>query len=280
MTDARAIFVGDTQATLWLERLIGREDNSDERARLLDLVAALDAEVAIFLGDLVARQSRTAWQIVDGCLARLRARGVRLAACAGNHDLFPFAFRGYDDLARRGLLGPASWQRVSLGDVRVLVLDTNRRALGPRLWSEQVVWFRAELADAEREGSVRAVVVASHHPPWTNSAMTGDSAPRLCELLEAFYAAPKARAWVSGHVHAYERFASRGKHLVVSGSASAPRMRLLTGARARHPTLAHVPAPSPFGWLELTAAAGVATLAHRGFRRRRAPCETFDVVTI
>lgn len=275
----RAIFVGDTQATLLLERLIGREDNSAERARLLGLVAELDAEAAIFLGDLVARQSAGAWRIVDACLARLGARGVRLAACAGNHDLFPLAWRGYDDLARRGLLGPASWQRVALGDLRVLALDSNRRALGDGLWGEQLAWFRAELADAERDAAVRGVVVASHHPPWTNSALAGDAAPLLGPLLDAFYGAGKARTWLSGHVHAYERFASRGKHLVVAGSASAPRMRLLTGDRARHPTLARVPAPSPFGWLELTVAAGEATLAHRGFRHLRAPCETFDVVT-
>ena len=73
MADARAIFVGDTQGTLLLERLIGREDNSAERARLLGLVAELDAEAAIFLGDLVARQSARAWTVVDACLTRLRA---------------------------------------------------------------------------------------------------------------------------------------------------------------------------------------------------------------
>ena len=280
MADARAIFVGDTQGTLLLERLIGREDNSAERARLLGLVAELDAEAAIFLGDLVARQSARAWTVVDACLTRLRARGVRLAGCAGNHDLFSLPWRGYDDLARRGLLGPASWRRVTLGAARVLVLDSNRRALGRALWDEQLAWLRAELADAEREGSVRAVLVASHHPPWTNSAVAGDAAPLLRPLLDAFYDAPKARVWLSGHVHAYERFASRGKHLVVSGSASAPRMRLLTGARARHPTLARVPAPSPFGWLELRVVAGELTLTHRGFRHLRAPCETFDVVSL
>lgn len=268
------------QTPLLPERLIGAEPNTQERERLLDLVATLDVEAAVFLGDLVARQSAKNWRLVDASLTRLRTRGVRLAACAGNHDLFPFAWRGYDDLARRGLLASASWQRLAVGDVRVLLLDSNRRALGEALWREQLAWFRGELADAEGTREVRVVLVASHHPPWTNGARVGDAESRLRPLLEAFYGAEKARAWLSGHVHAYERFASRGKHLIVSGSASAPRMRLRVGARARHEAVARLPTPSPFGWLELRVAGNEATLTHRGFRALEAPCETFDVVRL
>ncbi len=280
MSGARApdaILVGDLQSTLLIERLVGREDNRAARARVLHALARIEARTVVFLGDLVARQSAQNWAGLDVCLAALRARGVRIAAAVGNHDLWLIPGRGYRALAARGLIpAEAPWQRLDVGNVRVFLLDSNRWALGGKRWQAQVRWLEAELDLAERDTTVRAALVVSHHPPWTNSRVANDSEARLAPFLRAFHRCAKAQVWLSGHVHAYERFAVRGKTLVVSGSGGAPRMRLRTGPRARHVDLAGIGAPSPFGWLELSVRAATATRALRGFRGEDVPWRVFD----
>ncbi len=274
-----AIFVGDMQATLSVERLVGREDNVAVRMRIRRELARIDTRNVVFLGDLVARPSVEAFRELDPCLASLRDRGIPCAAAVGNHDLWVSPRRGYGELERRGLVRPGvSWQALDIADLRVILLDSNRWALGAKRWAEQARWLDEEVGRAESDPLVRATIFVSHHPPWTNSAITSDHEARLLAQLEAFHAARKTRVWISGHVHAYERFVMRGKTLMVSGSSGAPRVPLLTGTRIRHTSLATVPRPSPFGWLELRAGAHEATLTLRAFTELAEAATDFDSI--
>lgn len=275
--DLDVVFVGDTQSTLSVERLVGREDNTSARTRLLRELGSVDASNVVFLGDLVARQTAKNWSVLDPCLEALCQRDVRVAAAVGNHDLMLSPARGYAALAARRLTGPrVTWQRLDVSSLRIFVLDSNRWAMGRTRWSEQALWLARELAHADEDPEVRATVLVSHHPPWTNSTVTGDEQAMLAPWLTAFRASCKTRVWLSGHVHAYERFSMREKTLVVAGSSGAPRVALRVGRRARHEDLAKVPAPSPFGWLELRTSPSEAELTFRGFSTLTGDRETFD----
>jgi 3',5'-cyclic AMP phosphodiesterase CpdA len=281
MSTHRAIVVGDTQATLLVERLVGREHCPHVRRRLFRELAHEEGELALFLGDLVAYDAPHHWARIDPLLDRLRERGTFLAAAVGNHDVFPAPRRGLGALADRGLLpNLRSYQERDVGNVRFVVLDSNRRVLGEDAWARQVAWLRERVAVAEASDDVRAIVLVTHHPPWTNSLRASDAEGTLLPFVEAFERAKKASVWLSGHVHAYERFTFAGKTLVVSGSTGSPRMRLLEGPLARHADRARLGSPGPFAWLRVHVEKERAHAELVGFFDERAPTGTLDTFAI
>ncbi|MFO0667602.1 MAG: metallophosphoesterase [Polyangiaceae bacterium] len=272
-----AVFIGDTQQTLFAERLVGRESNPEARTRLLREVRALGAERYFAFGDLVAYPSSANWRELDIWLAALRSGGATLAVSPGNHDLWPFPRRGYAALRSRELIPRGeSWQRFDVASVRVFLLDSNRAALPRAAFREQVLWLEHEVELAHRDPTVGPLLFVSHHPPFTNSTVTSDEERMLTPLLDVFRSCRKRATWLSGHVHAYERFEEQGRTLVVSGSSGSPRVLLKKGKAARHNDLAAVGSPSPFGWLELRADATHASLSFRGFRTIGSEVATYD----
>lgn len=281
MTQRRAIVVGDTQATLLVERLVGREHCPHVRRRLFRELAHEEAELALFLGDVVAYDAPHHWRRIDPLLDRLRERGVALAATVGNHDVFPVPRRGTASLALRGLVPPhRTYQERDVGNVRFVVLDSNRRVLGEEAWARQVAWLRERVAASEASPEVRAVVFVTHHPPWTNSLRATDAEGTLLPFVEAFERAKKTSVWLSGHVHAYERFAFGGKTLVVSGSTGSPRMRLLEGRAARHADRAGLGSPGPFAWLRVHVAEDHARAELVGFFDERGAVRVLDTLAV
>ena len=277
MRPLQAIFIGDTQQTLLGERMIGRESNPRERTRLLEEVRVLGVERHIFFGDLVSYPSSSNWRELDTWIHEVRRGGASVSASPGNHDLWPTPRRGYAYLRARGLI-PAkeSWDRVDLASVRLFLLDSNFSALGSAAVKRQVAWLEHEVEVAHRDPTAGSLLFVSHHPPITNSAVTGDNERMLSPLLNVFRSCRKRATWLSGHVHAYERFTDNGLTFVVLGSSGAPRVRLKVGAKARHQDLASLGSPSPFGWLELRADSTQAALSFRGFRTIASDVVTFD----
>jgi hypothetical protein len=106
--------------------------------------------------------------------------------------------------------------------------------LRPGVWEEQVRWYAEELRKRDDDVDCRAVFVLVHHPPFTNSSVTGDDANVRTSFVPPFLAARKTRVMFSGHVHSYERFVRGEKAFVVAGGGGAPRVRLREGAKRRH----------------------------------------------
>jgi predicted phosphodiesterase len=273
----RVFFLGDTQATLLVERLAGRENNAAARARLFELLETEKPDAAVLLGDMVARPSETHWGAIDGFLRSWGTHGTQLALAVGNHDVMFEGHKGYRQMRARGLLPQTtSWSQLDVGCMRVLALDSNRGKVGSSGWAAQIAWFDQALAEAEREHTVKLVVVASHHPPYTNGALVRPHAATLAPHLASFAKSSKAQMWISGHCHAYERFHVSGKTHVVAGNAGGPRMGLLTGALARHSDLARAPNPVPFGWLTGDLSDNALACSASGFLDTAAPLDSFD----
>ncbi len=266
--DGPLLVVGDLQRTSALESwVLRREQNDAERARLLRAVEAeADAGGMLLLGDLVFDGSSAAeWERFDTLLAPLRGRGMVVAL--GNHDYWgPNAVARAHLRARFPWLNERSWEVVRWESVALVVVDTNEDELEPARWRAQRRWFERTLAGLDADPSVRMVVLACHHPPYTNSTVTGDELHVQRAFVEPLADHPKARLVLSGHVHAYEHFVEGGVHYVVSGGGGGPRVTLREDEAARHVDRFEGPSPRPFHFLVLRGVPRGLAVEVRGFR--------------
>jgi hypothetical protein len=228
----RFALVADLQRTSVLE--FWREQNDPERERIVARIAAARPSFVVLVGDLVFHgASEAQWAAFDRLtepLAQVPCYGV-----LGNHEFWGLGDHLGRFFQRFPHQHPQRWSVLRRGPLWLVLLDSNPGSLSAAQWAEQQRWFREALAEADREPSVRGVLVLVHHPPWTNSVVAGDDMAVQRAFLPWFLTAKKTLAMVSGHAHTYERFQVGGRTLLVCGGGGGPRHRLLQGARRRHP---------------------------------------------
>jgi len=226
--------VGDLQRTSRAE--FWKESNPEESRRLVAEIAARAPDFVVGLGDFVFQgSSRRDWKGFDALTEPVRAAGVPILPILGNHEYWARRAPALRNaFARFPRLAASRWYSETYGPLRLLFLDSNERALGAAAWREEAGWLGAELARADAEEAVRGVVVFAHHPPYTNSTVTGDELHVRRTFVPPFAAAKKTLAMVCGHVHSYEQFVRGGKTYLVAGGGGGPRVRLARGARRRH----------------------------------------------
>jgi 3',5'-cyclic AMP phosphodiesterase CpdA len=229
---AKIIAVGDLQRTSGLE--FWREQNDRERALVVAAIAAERPALLAFSGDCVFDGSLTSqWRAFDRLMAPLHAQGLPAIAAFGNHEYWDGG-RGEQSFFARFPLARGHWYAVDFGPLRAIVLDSNFDELSDDGWQAQLRFYRAALRAADRDAAVKGVLVLFHHPPFTNSTVTGDEGVVQRDLVPPFLAARKTLVMHNGHVHSYERFARAGKMLVVSGGGGGPRAALDVGSSRRH----------------------------------------------
>jgi hypothetical protein len=247
----RFAVLGDVQRTSRLE--FWRERNPDESRRLVTEIASRRPDFVVALGDLVFHGSSARdWARVDALLAPLRDRGIPLLPILGNHEYWSRqgpALRNFFE--RFPALAGRRWRSDAYGPLGLVFLDSNERMLGPAAWTEQAGWFVETLRAFDADVSIAGVLAFSHHPPYTNSTVTGDGAHVQRSFVPPFGAARKTLAMISGHVHSFERFVRDGKTYVVAGGGGGPRVRLAQGGARRHGDDLYEGAPvRPFHFLE------------------------------
>ncbi len=230
------VVCGDTRG--WLMGEFWRAPSGFERREVFARLVEEDPDFVLNTGDLVSAGSVAAeWTKFDDETAALRAKGIGYLPVLGNHDLWPSQDGGLTEWsAHFPFLAGRRWYDVRWGYVELVVLDSNFDHLTDAQAAEQSAWFRGRLDAADADPSVRCVIVAMHHPPITNSFAHGRSERVGSEFVEPARAHPKVKAFVTGHVHAYEHFFDRGIHFVVSGGGGAPLMDV-PGPRGRFPDL-------------------------------------------
>jgi hypothetical protein len=230
----RVAVVGDLQRTAPLLEF-WREQNDAERARVVDAIARARPDLVLITGDCVFDGGSDAeWEAFDRLTEPLRA--VPVVSAFGNHEYWEGrAAAEAHVFPRFPLDGAAHWLTIALGPLRIVVLDSNDERLGAADWSREIAWYESTLRALDADPEVRGVFVAFHHPPFTNSTVTGDEPQVQRALVPPFARARKTLAMLNGHVHSYERFARDGKTYVVSGGGGGPRARLETGDGRRHP---------------------------------------------
>jgi hypothetical protein len=270
--------LGDLQRTLWLERLVGREQNDEAREALVKDLAARRPGLVVLLGDMTnAGGLRSQWDRFDELFVPIRGAAIPVLALLGNHDYWGGADDGLANAAARfPQLGLQRWYLRAIGRLALVLLDSNESQLGDARWAAQRDWYSRTLAALDADPSVSGVLVLGHHPPFTNSRTTGDEENVQRAFLPAFFAAKKTLAFVTGHAHAYERFQERGRTFIVSGGGGGPRVKLLSGAAARHHDLGPARSPGPFHYLLVEQDAAGARVTVRGLEKGDAETRVID----
>jgi predicted phosphohydrolase len=232
--NVRFAVAGDLQRTASVLEF-WREQNDAEREQVVAAIARAQPDLLVLTGDCVFDGGSDAqWSAFDRLMAPLHATPA--IAAFGNHEYWRSRVSAERQLLSRFPLdGDRHWFSVALGPLRLIVLDSNRSALDERVWASQQGWFKATLQSFDADPAVRGVVVVFHHPPFTNSTVTGDGDIIQRDLVPDFLQARKTLAMLNGHVHSYERFSRGGKLFVVSGGGGGPRAALETGEGRRHP---------------------------------------------
>ncbi|MBN1334461.1 MAG: hypothetical protein JXB39_00715 [Deltaproteobacteria bacterium] len=197
-----------------------------------DLVRAVDSQDLAWvtlMGDDVPAASTGAWRRFDHRMHNLLAgstladagrKRVPTLPVAGDREFqkdrqlrsYEAAFPGVG--VNIGFKRVASWYafdvRLAKGRWRFLVLDTNKRALGPR-WQEQLYWIPKAVEGKDYDG----LVVFMHHPLQTlalGGQANREGAPgELLELVEDTVELMKLRAVFTADPYTSEAFLVGGR---------------------------------------------------------------------
>ncbi len=279
--------VGDTQQTLSGEIALGREVNDAERDVILTGLGSETLDAVVHVGDLVGLgNSDEHWQQFDEFFAPVLATGAPVFPVLGNHE---YCGTGIG-CARRNMVHDISlepvWERFAamerrtwytqqVGEVALILLDTNLWEYGVDLgrgdpstssaeFMTQVDWFQERLDEFDADPDVSTVVVAGHHPMFSNADFIYESNPLVPVLetedlaflresfLSSMLSAAKVRLYVSGHAHGFEHFREGDVDFVVTGGGGGPRPDYLAPEDAQYEDLfATSVEPRPFNYVLL-----------------------------
>lgn len=243
----KILLVGDTQRTSWMETtFLGREQNDRERVMILNAMAQEAAteyrSAVLLLGDHVCYgEELKDWEYFDNIMQPLRAATktarTPIYAIPGNHD-YGLLKKNTAYLAQMFKRFPDEKPQFpslqKFGATALVMLDSNIDQLTKRQIDAQYRQFKRILEQCDHDPTITSVLVAAHHPPYTNSTM--QASLELHDYFTApFLAARKTSLFFSGHVHSYERFGVETgcgqKMFVISGGGGGPRRSVRTDAK-------------------------------------------------
>lgn len=212
------------------------EENERARELIVAEIAVRRPSFLVITGDMVREGWEPGqWVDFDRLCEPLHQAQIPVLAAIGNHDYAGVAQSNLDGFfARFPHLERRHWYSITYGPLAVVVLDSNEQKLSTPEWEAQKSWFERTLGELDGDARMRGALVLLHHPPYTNSTVTGDETQVQEAFVGGFLHSLKALAMISGHVHSYERFARGGKMFVVSGGGG-PRAVLAVGSDRRHP---------------------------------------------
>lgn len=231
------IFLSDTQAPLFLETLLLKEDHNEEATKkILDNILKETEMAALFyLGDIVAWSSSDKdWRPMDEAFGRLRKLNVPIYPAMGNHEYLSHPREGQKNFKKRFPELSRSWYSARIGPIAVIMLNSNFEWLSKTERTEQEAFYETEMKTLEADPAIQGILVCSHNPPYTNSKIVNPSKVVEREFVPQFLKSKKGMLFMSGHAHAAEDFVREGKHFLVLGGGGGLLHPLLTGARQRY----------------------------------------------
>jgi Icc-related predicted phosphoesterase len=258
----RIVIYGDSRPAVTGERFFtGRTDPVKERSLIIARIVAEKPDLVIHSGDLVARGSSEGhWKLWDETHKAIFDAKIPFYPALGNHEYAGDTKEALGYFHKRfPELGGCRWYAVRSGPILFAILDTNFDELSKERVEQQDAWYLKTLKEAESDPEVKAVIVVSHHPPYTNSTTHGPSEETKRRYAKPAAAFSKFKLYVAGHVHNYERILVGGVPFVVSGGGGAPPTAVRTWGFRTKPEY-EGPEIRPFHYLLLAVAEDRATV--------------------
>lgn len=233
------LFLSDTQAPMFVERLVLRTHrNKTATATIFAEILRVKPPVLYWLGDIVSLGFRDdKWPIIDRFLKNCRSVGTSVYAIMGNHDVMGRPRKGARNFQQRFPAHvPTGYVQMTDGTA-VVMLNSNFSTLSVADRMKQQTWCEQTLANLDADPAVRVVIVTCHHAPYSNSKLVGSSKLVQKRFVPNYVKSQKARLFITGHSHAFERYEFEGKTFLVIGGGGGLRQPLNTSP-GRLPDLA------------------------------------------
>jgi len=233
--DSLVAFVSDSQSPLFLETFRLSTNHNDVAREMIYAQILADRPDAVFhLGDMVSiGPYRASWRSTDAFLEKARTARIPVFATLGNHELMFLPSYGMEEFLWRFPWYRKTGYLVRVGKLAVVLLNSNFGQLSDRDQHVQDSWLDSTLACLQADSTVGAVMVACHHPPYTNSTIVSPSARVRETFVSAYLRYPKCVLFLTGHCHACEHFKQDGKDFLVLGGGGGLQQPLLTGKDVR-----------------------------------------------
>ena len=236
-------FLADTQAPMWIEALFLKQRNNVKATQAIfrDILQR-HPETLYWLGDVVVLgYKNSAWPLVDTFLTNCEEAGITVRAIMGNHDVMGRPKKGQRNFQRRFPDHvPTGYAHVTDG-VGVVLLNSNFSTLTLEQQQEQQTFYENTLNAYNNDPTIRAIIVTTHYAPYSNSRLVGSSKPVQQRFVEPYLASAKAKLFITGHAHAYEKFVVRGKTFLVIGGGGGLKQPLHTPPKYDDQALTYKP---------------------------------------
>lgn len=227
----RFIFIGDTQHIGFWESLYWDywgEHNQDKTKLMLNEIARKEPAFLLHLGDMTKDGSdKKAWKDFDQDNSLILDKNIPYYPVWGNHDywgseedLFMNAEKRFPGLKNK------RYYSLIFSNIGLIIINTNFDELSDEENSRQRDWFINLLEEFENNSAIKGVIVAGHHPPFTNSKIVSPNKEVQKNFVNPFLKRKKTILFLSGHCHSYEKFNIDGKYFVISGGGGGPRQKL------------------------------------------------------
>ncbi len=260
--------VGDLQRTSVWEYMIGRESNDIERKEIVENITQQNPGSVVLLGDMVFEGDNIDhWKYFDNVMTPLTKENIPVYPVIGNHEYWGKNRIALEFLTERfPVLKGSHWYTERCDSVALIFLDSNDLEYSSEEWQTQIDWFKNKLLLYDNDPAIRGILVFAHHPPYTNSLITGDEMQVQLGFVPAFDKSKKTLAFITGHAHTYERFIEKGKTFIVSGGGGGPRVLLKTGENTHHDYYKG-PSPRPFNYLIINKESGGLVISVKGVKK-------------
>lgn len=266
----RIYFISDIQSPLLIEKIV-LDDYKNEEARdslFADILRQRPINL-LMLGDLISRgSSEKAWLPLDNFLNSLKKIGTKVYAIPGNHEYMSTSSGGMNMFEHRFQKGSLSGYVVNIDSIAIVMLNSNVNELTEDELSKQLKWYKSSMISLDSDPAVIAIIVCTHHAPYSNSKIVGSSKQVESLIIPAFETSQKSKLFMSGHSHNLEYFLdSIGKHFLVIGGGGGLTQPLIPGNKRKYHDLLEQEIKPLYFYVIIEKKGNSLELIARGFKK-------------
>ncbi|MCX6243614.1 MAG: metallophosphoesterase [Bacteroidetes bacterium] len=260
-------FISDVQAPMKAERIISKYYRNEEaRDSLFADMIRQRPENLFMLGDLSRKGSNEgAWGPLDGLMKALGKTKTRIYAIPGNHEYFG----ELPDMKTFKHRFPGQWlygYLVNIDSIAIVMLNSNFSEISIKEFTRQQAWYESVMDSLDVNPAVLAVIVCTHHPPYSNSKVVGSDEQVQELIVPRFKSSIKSKLFISGHSHNLEYFNTLEKHFLVIGGGGGIAQSLYPVDRQKPKDLLSQNAKPLYFYLVIEKTGNSLKLVARGFK--------------